>query len=210
MNLLTWWNPRVLGSTRHSLLEHMTEQLLFQCMTGVQILNSTLKGCQTSKATTTFDSPKMSLVEFTSKTVTCLPNSRWCFWRIPQSFLRPHVFQPKWIQRGWAKIANGIFSVRSGSSASQEQKNWLHQLLRNKFNNGDFSTQQRLKTALTSHHKTAPLGATTSMKVLINRTKSHLTKINSIWYSVKFLVKVFILKGVGQICFRSFAHASRN
>ena len=158
----------------------MTEQSLFQCMTGVHILNSTLKGCQTSKATTTFDSPRMSLVEFTSKRVTCLPNSRWCFWRIPQSFLRPHVFQPKWIQRGWAKIANGIFSVRSGSSASQEQKNWLHQLLRNKFNNDDFSTQQRLKTALTRHHKTAPLGATTSMKVLINSTKSHLTKINLI------------------------------
>ena len=56
----------------------------------------------------------------------------------------------------------------------------MHQLLRNKFNNGDFSTQQRLKTALTSHHKTAPLGATTSMKVLINSTKSHLTKINLI------------------------------
>ena len=40
----------------------MTEQLLFQCMTGVHILNSTFKGCQTLKATTTFDSPKMSLV----------------------------------------------------------------------------------------------------------------------------------------------------
>ena len=158
----------------------MTEQLLFQCMTGVHILNSTFKGCQTLKATTTFDSPKMSLVEFTSQRVTCLPNSCWCFWRILQSFLRPHVFKPKWIQRGWAIIANSIFSVSSGSSASQEQKNWWHQLLRNKFNNGDFSTQQRLKTALTSHHKTAPLGATTSMKVLINSTKSHLTKINLI------------------------------
>ena len=63
------------GVNKHSLVKHMTEQLLFQCMTGVHILNSTFKGCQTLKATTTFDSPKMSLVEFTSQRVTCLPNS---------------------------------------------------------------------------------------------------------------------------------------
>ena len=191
MNLLTWWNRRVLGSTRHKLLEHMAEQSSFQCMTGVHILNSTSKGCQTSKATTTFDSTKMSLVEFTSKRVTCLPNSRWCFWRIQQSFLRPHVFRPKWIQQGWAKIANSIFSVRSGSFASQAQKNWLHQLLRNEFNNGDISTQECLKMA--------PLGATTSMKVLINSTKLNLTKINSIWYSVKFCQSFYYKEGQNTI-----------
>ena len=67
---------RGLGSTRHNLLAHTTEQLLFQCMTGVHVLNCTLKDCQTSKATTIFDSPKMTLVEFTPKRVTCPLNSR--------------------------------------------------------------------------------------------------------------------------------------
>jgi len=42
-------------------------------MTRAHILNSTLKGCQTSKATTTFHSTKMSLVEFTLKRVTFAP-----------------------------------------------------------------------------------------------------------------------------------------
>jgi len=51
----------------------MMEKSLLLCVTGVHILNITLKGCLTSKATTIFDSTKMSLVAFNSKKVTVAP-----------------------------------------------------------------------------------------------------------------------------------------